>query len=146
MGAFVLICFGYLSGNLVVVLGLQRRFLRYALLGLFFNVGLNLLLLPRYGFVAAAWITLATELVVVGLTWRAVLGELQFRPRLDRVWRATLATAAMTILLLGLRALDASAVVLLLGAAVSYPLLALASRAISIDELRELRAVRQGRA
>ena len=142
MGAFVLICFGYLSGNLIVVLGLQRRLMRYALAGLIFNVGLNLALLPRYGFQAAAWITLATEVLVVGLAWRAVLGELRFRPDLGRVWRAALATAAMTLLLLGLRALDASAVVLVLAAAVSYPPLALLTRAISLDELRELRAVR----
>lgn len=142
MGAFVLICFGYLSGNLVVVLGLQRRFLNYALAGLVFNVGLNLVLLPSYGFMAAAWITLVTELLVVGLTWRAVLGELGFRLGLDRVWRSLVATLAMTLLLFGLRALGASGAVLLLAAAVSYPPLALATRAVSLAEVRELRAVR----
>jgi polysaccharide transporter, PST family len=145
MGAFVLICFGYLSGNLVVVLNLQRRFLIYAVAGLVFNVALNLVLLPRYGFVAAAWITLATELLVVGLAWRAVLGELAFRPDLGRVWRSAVATAAMTLLLVALRALDAPAIVLLLSAAVSYPLLALATRAVSLGEIRELRAARAAR-
>jgi O-antigen/teichoic acid export membrane protein len=146
MGAFVLICFGYLSGNLVVVLGLQRRFLLYAVIGLVFNVGLNLALLPSYGFLAAAWITLATELLVVGLAWRAVLAELRFRPNLERIWRAALATVAMTLLVLGLRGLGAPAVVLLLAAAASYPPLALATRAVSLAELRELRAVRAQRA
>ena len=142
MGAFVLICFGYLSGNLIVVLGLQRRFVGYALLGLVVNVGLNLALLPRYGFMAAAWATLATELLVVGLAWRAVLGELQFRPSLRRIGRAASAASAMTLLLVGLRALGAPAVVLLLAATVSYPLLALLARAVSLAELRELRALR----
>jgi O-antigen/teichoic acid export membrane protein len=143
MGAFVVICFGYLSGNMVVVLGLQRRFVGYAIVGLVLNVGLNLLLLPRYGFLAAAWTTLATELAVVGLAWRAVLGELRFRPALGRVYRAAAATAAMTLLLLGLRAIDTPAVPLLLAAAVSYPLLALALRAISLEDLRQLRALRR---
>jgi O-antigen/teichoic acid export membrane protein len=142
MGAFVVICFGYLSGNLVVVLGLQRRYVRYALLGLVFNLGLNLALLPRYGFEAAAWVTLATELLVVGLAWRAVLGELRFRPELGRVWRAAVATGAMTALLLGLRALGASELVLVLAAGASYPPLALATRAVTLEELRELRALR----
>jgi O-antigen/teichoic acid export membrane protein len=146
MGAFVLICFGYLSGNMVVVLGLQRRFLRYALFGLFFNVGLNFALLPRYGFVAAAWTTLATEILVVGLSWRAVLGELDFRPRLDRIGRAAAATAAMTLLLLGLRAIGTPAALLLVAAAISYPLLALLLRAVSVEELRQLRALRSGSA
>jgi O-antigen/teichoic acid export membrane protein len=144
MGAFVVICFGYLSGNMVIVLGLQRRFVGYAVFGLVFNVGLNVFLLPRYGFIAAAWTTLATELVVVGLAWRAVLGELDFRPAIGRIYRAALATAAMTLLLLGLRALGAPAVPLLLAAALSYPPLALLLRAISLSELRELRALRQG--
>lgn len=145
MGAFVVICFGYLSGNMVIVLGLQRRFVSYALIGLFFNVGLNLILLPRYGFLAAAWTTLATEILVVGLAWRAVLSELRFRPALGRVYRAILATAAMTLLLLGLRAIGTPAVPLLLAAALSYPLLAFLVRAISREDLRELRALRQQR-
>jgi O-antigen/teichoic acid export membrane protein len=143
MGAFVVICFGYLSGNMVIVLGLQRRFVFYALLGLFFNVCLNLLLLPRYGFLAAAWATLATELAVVSLAWGAVLAELRFRLDLSRVFRAALATAAMTLLLLALRALGTPALPQLLAAALSYPPLALLARAVRIEDLRELRALRQ---
>lgn len=142
MGAFVLICFGYLAGNMVIVLGLQRRFAVYALLGLVLNVGLNLLLLPRYGFLAAAWTTLATEALVVGLAWRAVLAELHLRLRLGQIGRAAVATTAMTLLLMGMRGLGASVVPLLLVAAVSYPLLALLTRAISFADLRELRALR----
>lgn len=143
MGAFVVICFGYLSGNMVVVLGLQRRYLLYALFGLIFNVGLNLALLPPYGFIAAAWTTLATELLVVGLGWRAVLRELHFRPQTGRIWRAAVATAAMTLVLLGLRALGVPAEALIAAALVSYPALALLTRAISVEEIRELRAVRK---
>ena len=39
--AFVLICYGYLAGNLVVLLHLQRRFVWIALIALAFNAGLN---------------------------------------------------------------------------------------------------------
>lgn len=143
MGAFVVICFGYLSGNMVIVLGLQRRYVAYALIGLFFNVCLNLLLLPRYGFLAAAWTTLATELAVVGLAWGAVLAELHFRPKLGRIFRAVLATTAMTLLLLGLREIGTPAVPLLLAAPLSYAPLALLFGAVSLEDLRELRAMRQ---
>jgi O-antigen/teichoic acid export membrane protein len=146
MGAFIVICFGYLSGNMVIVLGLQRRYVIYAVCGLVFNIGLNLVLLPRYGFLAAAWTTLATELVVVGLAWRAVVGELDFRPALGRPFRAILATAAMTLLLLGLGEIGTPAVPLLLAAALSYPPLALLTRAVSLADLRELRALRQSSA
>lgn len=143
MGAFVVICFGYLSGNMVIVLGLQRRYVAYALIGLFFNICLNLLLLPHYGFLAAAWTTLATELAVVGLAWGAVLAELHFRPKLGRVFRAALATTAMTLLLLGLRQIGTPAVPLLLAAPLSYVPLALLFGAVSLEDLRELRAMRQ---
>jgi len=143
MGAFVVICFGYLSGNMVIVLGLQRRYVAYALIGLFFNICLNLLLLPRYGFLAAAWTTLATELAVVTLAWGAVLAALRFRPKLGRMFRAALATTAMTLLLLGLRQVGTPAVPLLLAAPLSYAPLALLFGAVSLEDLRELRALRR---
>ncbi len=142
MGAFVLICFGYLSGNMVVVLKQQRRFMINAGAGLVINVGLNLILLPRYGFLAAAWVTLATELAVVGLTWFGVLRELQFRPHLGRLVRIAVAAAAMTGVVVLLREAGAGAIVLLLGAAVSYPPFLLALRALDLGEIRALRAER----
>jgi O-antigen/teichoic acid export membrane protein len=142
MAAFVVICFGYLSGNMVVVLGLQRIFLRNAVIGLVFNLSLNLILLPRWGFIAAAWVTLATEILVVGLTWRAVVGKLEFRPGLNRLARIALATAGMTLLLFALRAIGAPALVLLGAAAVSYPPLLLLLKGLDLEELRELRALR----
>jgi O-antigen/teichoic acid export membrane protein len=142
MGAFVLICFGYLSGNMVVVLKQQRRFMYNATAGLVINLGLNLILLPRYGFLAAAWVTLATEFVVVGLTWLGVLRELQFRPHLGRLARVAVAAAAMTLVVLLLREAGAGAIVLLLGAAVSYPPFLIALRALDLRELREIRAGR----
>jgi O-antigen/teichoic acid export membrane protein len=95
MGAFVSISFGYLAGNMVVILELQSRFFRYAAIGLVVNASLNVLLIPRYGFLAAAWITLATEVVVMSLTMRTVLGTIGMRPRFGRLLRTLLAATAM---------------------------------------------------
>jgi O-antigen/teichoic acid export membrane protein len=142
MGAYVVICLGYLSGNLVIVLGLQRRFLRYALLALGFNVALNLVLIPPYGFMAAAWVTLATEILVVGATTRMVMRKLGHTPRLDRVARAALATAGMTVAVWAARELGAGILVLLLVGGLVYTALALLLQALRIDELRAL-ATRQ---
>ncbi|MGH2834305.1 MAG: polysaccharide biosynthesis C-terminal domain-containing protein [Solirubrobacteraceae bacterium] len=94
-GAFVSISFGYLVGNMVVVLELQRRFIRFAAMGVVINVVLNILLIPRYGFLAAAWITLLTEVTVMSLSMRMVLAELSMRPRFTRLLRTLLAAAAM---------------------------------------------------
>jgi O-antigen/teichoic acid export membrane protein len=140
MGAFVLICFGYLSGNMVLVLKQQRRFMLNACAGLVINVGLNLYLLPRYGFLAAAWVTLATEFAVVGLTWILVLRKLEFRPHLGRLLRVAIAAAAMTGVVLALREVGAGAIVLLLAAGVTYPPLLIVLRALDLGELRDIRA------
>jgi O-antigen/teichoic acid export membrane protein len=142
MGAFVVICFGYLSGNLVIVLGLQRRFLRYALVALVFNVALNLILIPPYGFLAAAWVTLATEILVVGLTMTMVMRALGHAPRLDRVARAVAATAGMTLAVWAARELGAGTAVLLLVGGVSYGALVVLLGALTASDLRALAARR----
>src|SRR5580700_451198 len=97
MAAFVAISFGYLTGSLVVVLGLQRRFLVYAALGLVVNAVLNVLLIPPYGFQAAAWITLVTELVVMVLITRDIIRALSMRPRVGRLARTAAAAVVMGI-------------------------------------------------
>lgn len=94
-GAFVSISCGYLVGSMVIVLGLQNRFVRYAALGLAINAILNVLLIPRFGFVAAAWITLVTEFTVMLLSMRIVVRKLEMRPRAGRVLRTLLAAAIM---------------------------------------------------
>jgi O-antigen/teichoic acid export membrane protein len=95
MGAFVAISFGYLAGNMVLILGLQRRFLWFTAVGLVVNAGLNVALIPRYGFLAAAWITLVTEIVVLSLTMRTIVAALEMRPHLGRLLRTVVAAALM---------------------------------------------------
>ena len=91
MGAFVSISFGYLVGNMVVILQMQRRFIVYAAVALALNVVFNLILIPPYGFIAAAWVTLATEVTVMSLTSRSVARKLQMRPNWSRFARIALA-------------------------------------------------------
>ncbi len=136
MGAFVSISFGYLAGNMVVILELQRSFFRYAAVGLALNASLNLLLIPHYGFLAAAWITLATEVLVMSLTMRAVLGRLAMTPRFGRLLRTLLAAVAMGAVTWLARAAGAPLYGLVLVAALSYPALLFALRALTPAELR----------
>ena len=97
MGAFVSISFGYLAGNMVVVLGLQRRYFAYAAIGLIVNVLLNVALIPPYGFQAAAWVTLVTEVTVMSLSMRQVLKGVGMTPRWGRIGRIAIAAAAMAV-------------------------------------------------
>jgi O-antigen/teichoic acid export membrane protein len=138
MAAFVSTCFGYLVGYMSVVLGLQRRFLKFALAALVFNVGLNMILIPRYGYVAAAWVTLATEALVFSLSARAALGEMRMRPALTRIARIAVAAAAVGLAAWAARALGAPFGVLVAVAAVGYLPALLVTRAMSVGELRSL--------
>jgi O-antigen/teichoic acid export membrane protein len=143
MGAYVAICWGYVAGNMVIVLGLQARFIRYAVFALALNVGLNLALVPTYGYRAAAWVTLVTEFAVVGLSLRAVLGEISLRPNLVRLARIASVAVLLLAALLGLRAAGAGLAVLVVASAVLYPPLLIVSRALDLAEVRSLLAARR---
>jgi O-antigen/teichoic acid export membrane protein len=138
MGAFVSISFGYLAGNMVVILELQRRFFRYAAAGLFVNASLNVVLIPRYGFLAAAWITLVTEVLVMSLTMRSVLGKLAMTPRLGRLARTLAAALGMGALTWLAKSLGVTLLGLVAVAALSYPALLFGLGALSAEEVRSV--------
>lgn len=138
-GAFVFVCFGYLTGNLVLIAGLQRRLVTIGLIGLVVNVAGNALLIPAWGFMGAAWMTLATEAVVVIATAVMLRRRLGLTlPPLGRMARVVLAALVLAALLLAADGLNASLAILLLLAALAYPALLLALRAVDLDELRAL--------
>jgi O-antigen/teichoic acid export membrane protein len=142
-GAFVLICYGYLNGNLMLVLGRQNRLLRISLVALVVNLIGNAITIPLFGFMGAAWMTLATEAVVLLQTTRLLVAE--FGPSqfaLGRVGRTALAAVVLGLVLGGLRLADAPVGVLIAAACVLYPALLFALKAIGPEDLRTLRRER----
>ncbi|HEX6688183.1 MAG TPA: flippase [Solirubrobacterales bacterium] len=138
-GAFVFICFGYLTGNLVLIAGLQRRLVTIGLIALVVNVAGNALLIPAWGFMGAAWMTLATEAVVVIVTAAMLQRQLHLGvPPLGRIARVLLAAVLLALLLAGLDEVGAGLAVVLLAAALAYPALLLVLRALDLGELRAL--------
>jgi O-antigen/teichoic acid export membrane protein len=138
-GAFVFICFGYLNGNLLAVLGLQRKLLLISLIALVVNLVGNLILVPIDGFMGAAWMTLITEVVVWGMSLRLILSTLEMgRPPLGRVGRTALAAVLLGVGLGALQLLGAQLAVLVAAACVLYPALLFALRALGPGELRIL--------
>lgn len=138
-GAFVVICFGYLIDNILLVIGLAHRQVWIALAGLVANVAGNFLLVPKYGFVAAGWMTLVTEVVVCGTGGVIALRGLgRPWPSLGRVPRVALAGAVLTLALWGLDAAGGPLAALIALSLVLYPVLLLALRALSPHEIREL--------
>lgn len=138
MAAFVLTAFGFLIGNLALVAGTQGRLVGIAAAALVFNVGLNVLLLPRFGFIAAAWATLATEVLVTTCALPITFGRLGLRPPLSRVLRLLLASAIMAASVAGLRQLGLEIGWLLAAAVIVYGAAALALRGVDGAELRRV--------
>jgi len=94
-GAVGVIFFGTLFGNSVVALDLQRKAVWVYGLGFAFNAVSNLVVIPRYSYVGAAWTTLATEVFVTVLLGVLVYRRSSFRPSYGVLGLALVATAAM---------------------------------------------------
>jgi O-antigen/teichoic acid export membrane protein len=136
-GAFVCICFSYLNDNLLLVLGLQRRRLAIGVLALVVNVVGNLALIPFIGYIGAAWMTFATEAVVLVASVRLIVKALELPlPRPERVGRTLLAALLLVGALLLVRLANGSLAALTVAACVCYPTLLFALRALSVDDLR----------
>jgi len=138
MGAYVVICFGYVSGNLVITTDLQRRYVNYAIVGLVVNVGFNVVLIPIYGYIAAAWITLLTNLVVIIPALRSVLRKLDTRIVPWRLLRTGLAAGISGALVALLQGAGAPLVGLVAAMVVSYPVALFSLKVVDIDELRRV--------
>jgi O-antigen/teichoic acid export membrane protein len=135
-GAFVLICFGYLNDNLVLVMGKQGRRVRIGLIALAFNLVGNFALVPEFGFMAAAWMTLATEAVVVAMETKLVIEALQVRrPNLSRVWRTAACALVLAAELAIAKALGAPLWALVALSCLSYPALLLGLGAMTVEDV-----------
>jgi O-antigen/teichoic acid export membrane protein len=143
MIAFVSICFGSLAGFLAPLLNLNWRLALYSGVGAIANVVLNVLLIPRYGALGSAWVTVVTEILTMTLMLGTALLTLRLRVR---PWRL-LATAAVAAAMTGL--MELASPLGLFPAAILGGLLYVgglfALRVIDLDELRALRGARSGR-
>ena len=93
--AFVNGLFGYA----LIAIERQRNALWLNVAGLTFNVALNLALVPEYGIVAAAIVTVASEILILGGSYLLMRRHLDFFPRPVLLLPAIAATAAMSLLL-----------------------------------------------
>lgn len=135
--AFIFICFDYLTGNLLVVLGLQKRLALVSLVALAVNVAGNLILIPLIGFMGAAWMTLATEVVVFGAGLHLILTRLELPlPGPGRIGRTTIAAMALAGGLALLKLASSSLIVLVPAACLCYPALLFGLRAIAVEDVR----------
>lgn len=135
MGALVPLFFAAIAIEMLTAFGMQRRLLGVALGALALNVALNLALVPRFGFLAAAWVTVATELLLLAFTAPAVLRKVGLQPGLRRIARGALAAGGMALIVWALRAAGAPIGALLAAAVIVYPALVLALRVVDPKDI-----------
>jgi O-antigen/teichoic acid export membrane protein len=90
--------FSFVNGvtQYVLIAADRQRFLTLAfLVATAFNLGANLLLIPRLGYLGAALVTVLSELVLLGPFWWAVTRALPPVSLLRPAWRPALAAAGM---------------------------------------------------
>jgi O-antigen/teichoic acid export membrane protein len=138
MAAFVPVCLVFLTGNMLIVLKRQNALITRALIALAANVALNLTFLPTYGYIAAAWATLVTELLIAALTARVVTREIGTRIWSGRLLKTIGAAAAMGVVVAVLRDAGVLLAGLVAAALVVYPALLFLVGAIDGEELRGL--------
>jgi O-antigen/teichoic acid export membrane protein len=130
-----------LLGYVVVVRGQEGRVARAVLVSTGVNVGCNLLLVPWFGLVAAAAMTVVTEAVLVSqYLWalRSLLASIAWGRTLGRTLVAALVMGGLALLL---RNLPVAATVVLAGLA--YGLLLLGLGVVGRDDLNVLSSMRR---
>lgn len=125
----------------LTVLDRQASYAKAAGLSLVVNVLLNLILIPPFGYIAAAWTTVVTEMVLVGVGWWLTVKHLGKLHLPAASWRPILAGLVMGVVLFPLRNVtgDDVLLVVLLGVAV-YAAAAILLRAVTREEIEFVRS------
>lgn len=79
--ALAFIFFGQLFNNVLIASGMQKKLLWILVFCAFFNVTSNLFLVPRFSYLATAWISVLTEFLVILLTGWIIYSKLKIIPK-----------------------------------------------------------------
>jgi O-antigen/teichoic acid export membrane protein len=125
----------------LTVIDRQATYARAAGISLIVNLVLNLILIPPFGYIAASWTTVATEVVLVGTGWWLTERHLGHLHLTAASWRPILAGVVMGAALYPLRNVHGYLVALavLLGLAV-YAGAVVLLKAITREEMQFLRS------
>jgi O-antigen/teichoic acid export membrane protein len=73
----------------------QNVFALVAMVGLVINVGVNLIVIPRYGYLGASWAVVVTEAALVLVGWIVLRAQLGTIPLFANSWKAIVAGVVM---------------------------------------------------
>ncbi len=93
--SFISIIFNYL----VIALGKQAKLIWPNILFVIFNIGMNLILIPRFSYIGAAVVTVMTEFLVLVFTWWIAKKSMELKLNWKIVWQVGLAGLVMALTL-----------------------------------------------
>jgi O-antigen/teichoic acid export membrane protein len=96
------IFFGMLFGNIMVAAKLQKQQLIALSICATFNVSANLILIPKYSYLATSYVSVATELLVVILSAYIIYKNLNFLPKIKNLTLIALSGIIMSFYILTL--------------------------------------------
>jgi len=118
----------------------QLTFTWASLISMVVNIGLNVALIPPFGYLGASWATVLTELALLGACWYLTARHLAPVPLLRLSWRIVLASLVMGAALFPLRDVHGPMIaVAVLAGLVVYVAALLLVRAADPEERRLLR-------
>jgi O-antigen/teichoic acid export membrane protein len=138
MVTYVILSYSFLYSQILIAFNLQSAFMRFTLIGLFVNVVLNLLLVPAFGFMAAAAVTVVTQLIVLMLTVRRTPSQARALPTHRVAWGSLAAAAVMCVVVVMLRLVAAPVPVILVTAPATYIAAVVGVGAIRPSQVRDL--------
>jgi O-antigen/teichoic acid export membrane protein len=97
--ALAFIFFGNLFSNILVVAKLQKYLLAILSICAIFNLTLNLIFIPRFSYLATAYISTITELMVAVLTCLVIVFKLKYLPHFSKATSIILSGFLMAIYL-----------------------------------------------
>jgi O-antigen/teichoic acid export membrane protein len=126
----------------------QNVFAFVAMVGLVINVGVNLIVIPRYGYLGASWAVVVTEAALVLVGWIVLRAQLGVIRAVSTSWKAIVAGVVMGLFIYVANPHQSRVLlgVVVIASAVIYAAVLLALRVADAEEMRVIRsALRIGR-
>jgi len=87
--ALAFIFFGHFFNSVLLAGNLQKKLMKVLAFCAVFNVGTNLIVIPHYSYIGAAFTSVFTEMLVVALTFYLTVKYLNYKPKIEK-WKSIL--------------------------------------------------------
>jgi O-antigen/teichoic acid export membrane protein len=119
----------------------QLVFAMVAVVGLVINVGVNLIVIPKYGYIGASWAVVVTEAALVVVGWFVLRAQLGVIHVVRAAWKTIVAGLVMGAFIFAIRPQGRGMLlVVVVAAAVIYALVLFALRVADAEEIALIRS------